>query len=235
MIHIRRFNENIIDFNTDNVKSFKKELFKELKKKGAGHGYFGPPKGLNLQELKKIGDKYDIEVVDYETFFRELPTKEDQKTAPRKHGGPPAFALVNPTTHKARVVLIAPKVDIGIGEMICHMLTHENIHIQQFAKIKAKKGKLDDYDVAPGSPNDRKKYFSDKKEVMAFSHSIVDMLVNQQGCETFEECIKKLDRNPIWGDIRRSCDKDIQNRYKKYIYQYLKKEFPDEDQKLDKI
>jgi len=34
-----------------------------------------------------------------------------------------------------------------------------------------------------------------------------------------------LNRNPLWNDIKRAVDNDVLQRYKKYIYLYLEKEF----------
>lgn len=202
MKHLRRFNEAIVEWETDNIKSF----YNELKEK----------RNISFSDMKEVGDKNDIEVVDYDTFLNELPTEQMRKDAPPK--GIPAFALVNPVTHKARIVLNVACVDGHLLDHIYHMLKHENVHIGQISKKKDKsKGEF------MGDIRDTKAYFSNKDEVMAFAQSVSDMIMSKNP-RSLEDAIKMIDRTPLWRPIK-STDEKTQKRYKKYIYLYLEREF----------
>jgi hypothetical protein len=206
--NIKKFNEAIIEWETDNIKNFyydAKEIISKNRK-------------IEFNELKNIGDKYDIEVVDYDTFHSELPNDQMRKDAPPK-GAVPVFALVNRVTEKARIVIQSTRIDIGVLDMAYHMLKHENVHIGQ---IKRKQGKGDGEFL--GDVRDLKSYFSNKDEVMAFSQSIVDQIMGKNP-KSLEEAKSELKYVRIWSDIKRNVDEKIKKRYIKYIFLYLEKEF----------
>jgi hypothetical protein len=93
------------------------------------------------------------------------------------------------------------------------------------------------------NPTNRKKYFSNKDEIMAFSWTIANGLFKNNN--SIQNAIKELDseiitkpietlsstriRTPeykmIWNDIKRNCDEKTLKRYRKYIYMYLEKMF----------
>jgi hypothetical protein len=202
MKHLKRFNEAIIDWETDNIKSF----YQELK---------GRKFPLSFSDLKEVGDMNDIEVVDYKTFYDELPNEEMKKDAPPRNA--PAFATVNPNTNKARVVVNFYSVPRHLLDYIYHMLKHENIHIEQKRRNKDNKGEF------LGDVRNKKEYFSNKDEIMAFSQSISDMVMDMHPYD-MEEAIKMIEKTPLWIEIKILDDK-VQKRYKKYIYLYLEKEF----------
>jgi hypothetical protein len=129
-----------------------------------------------------------------------------------------AFALVNPDTKIARGVFNVKEVDKRLLDYIYHMLKHENIHIGQSSK------RSNDGDIGGMNPIDKKSYFSNKDEIMAFSQSISDMLMDLNP-KDIKSALSSLPRNPIWMDIKKVVDKDVLNRYKKYIYLYLQQEF----------
>lgn len=103
-------------------------------------------------------------------------------------------------------------------EIVNDIMGHEMIHKSQSEKKKI------EYSLP--SPNDKKKYFSDKDEVMAFAWSIANEI--SKGSNSVQDSLKKLRHNQIWRDIRLNCDTKIQNRYKKYIYMYLEDKFKNE-------
>ena len=78
----------------------------------------------------------------------------------------------------------------------------------------------------PSLPEHKKQkdYFSNKEEIMAFSQSICDMIMRFNP-KSMESAIKLLNRNPLFLDIKKSVDNNILNRYKKYVFLYLEKEF----------
>lgn len=205
---INKFNEAIVDWETDNIKDFYKDVLSIVDSN----------KSISLSELKEIGEKHDIEIVDYDTFLSDLPDEQMKKDAPPK-GAIPVFGLVNPVTHKAIIVVQVPGLDKGLLNMAYHMLKHENVHVGQKSRKKDKsKGEY------LGDIRDLKSYFSNKDEVMAFSQSIVDMIMDRSP-KSFEEAKKELKYNRLWSDIKRNVDDKIKKRYIKYIYLYLEKEF----------
>jgi hypothetical protein len=230
MKHLKRFNEAIVDYKSDSIKSFYDECLEAIKKdeaekdepkkkttggKKSFFGNFKKPGMIFQPQMKEIGEKCGIEVVDYETFYSEL-SDENKKTAPPR--GVPAFALVNPDTNKPRVVLGLGHVDKRLLDHIYHMLKHENIHIGQKSRSGGK-GQGEGM-----NPLDRKAYFSNKDEIMAFSQSISDMLM-ESNPKDVKSALLGLNRNPLWNDIKRAVDNDTLQRYKKYIYLYLEREF----------
>ena len=134
MKHLKRFNEAIIDYKSDNIEGFYNDCLdkvkedEESKKQSSKKQYLTKPGLILPKEMKEIGVKYEIEVVDYNTFFNEL-SDDNKKGAPPR--GVPAFALVNPDTNKPRVVYGVEFISKDILDHIHHMLKHENIHIGQ--------------------------------------------------------------------------------------------------------
>jgi hypothetical protein len=206
MKHIKKFNEAIIDWETDNIKSFYEESKSLIDEK----------KNITRDELNDIGKKYGVEVVDYDTFFSELP-EEHKETAPPK--GVPVFGLVNRKTDKPRLVIQSNRIDNRILDQAYHYLKHENIHVGQISRKSdhIKKGEF------MGDVSDKESYFADKDEIMAFAQTISDMIMNFKP-RNIEEAKLKLKMNPLWGDIKRNVDDKTKKRYLKYIYLYLEKE-----------
>jgi hypothetical protein len=75
-------------------------------------------------------------------------------------------------------------------------------------------------------PKDKKKYFGDKDEVMAFSFSVAKEIISMfPTVRTPKEGFDKLIENPrrfrLYGDIKQNTDEKTLKRYHKYIYLYL--------------
>jgi len=202
----KKITEAIVDWETDNIQSFYDEAKNTLT-----NGF------ITFDRLKEIGDKYDIEVVDYDTFYKNLPDDKMRKDAPPK-GGIPFFGLCNPVTYKATLVLQVPRIDSRGLNFAYHMLKHENVHVGQKSRKKDKsKGEY------LGDIRNTKAYFSNKDEIMAFAQSVSDMVMDMNP-QTLEQAVKMIDRSPLWRPIQ-SVDVETKKRYKKYIYLYLEKEF----------
>lgn len=202
MKYIKYFKESIINYKSVNLSNFEADILKE--------------KLPSFEKIKEIGNKYNIEVVDYDTFYRELPNDQQRKDAPKDV---PAFAMVNRNTNNPRLVLNVKYLTNNLVRHCLHMLKHENIHIGQIdRKINKSIGEF------MGDVKDMKSYFSNKDEVMAFSQSISDMIM-QQNPKSISDAISKIKKNPLYMDISRHVDKNILNRYKKYIYLYIENEF----------
>lgn len=199
------FNEKIVDYDSENIKLFYNELSQMIAKK----------RYVPFNIVSEIGKKNDIEVVDYDTFRSELPNEQAKKDAPPRNV---TFALVNPNTKKARIVMSQSKMDKELLDHCYHMLKHENIHIGQFSR------RSDEYSEFMGNVMNKKQYYSNKDEIMAFSQSISDKLMDYKPL-SIEDALSKLNRIGLYYDIKTSVDADVLNRYKKYIYLYLEKEF----------
>lgn len=214
--NFRKANEAIVDYKSDNIKNFYNELVQTLEQRNDRQSGWGRNE-VFFKEVVEVGKKHDVDVVDYRTFYNELP-QEDKSTAPPQHA--PVFALVNPVNNKPRVVINVPSIDRRMLDHIYHMLKHENIHVGQIARKKV-------HDRGMVDPNSRKSYFSDKDEIMAFSQSIVDMLISQYKIKNYEDLRSKLRYNQLYSEIKRNVDTKTLNRYHKYIYLYLEKELED--------
>lgn len=214
-------NEAIIDWKEDGtIEQFYRDASRLLDL----YGEQADVSYLELEDLQGIGERYDVEVVDFETFYEELP-EEMKRTAP-----PPnrlkLFALGNPVTSRPRIVIQTKKlkeIDRETLDFIYHMLKHEIIHIGQINRL----GPDTSYNLP--DLNNPKEYFSDKNEVMAWSHSITDMLISAGKADTIEDAIKNLGKVPMYKTIKKNVDEKTLRRYHKYIYLYLQQELSRED------
>lgn len=224
MKHIKKFNEAIVDWETDNIKQFYQSCLDVLEHGSQPRDIFGRSTGkINFETIKRIGEENDIEVVDYVTFISELPTEQLKKDAPKK-GEIPLFGLVNPVTHKARLVIQIPDLRIPHLKFLYHMLKHENVHVGQKDRKVNK-----NYGEYLGDIKNLKAYFSNKDEVMAFSQSISDMLMDEMPFvgkpKDIEDAFKRINHLPLWNSIKSNVDSETLKRYRKYIYLYLEREF----------
>lgn len=176
----------------------------------------------SFDELVEYGKVNDFDVVEYDEFLETL-SEDDKKTAPPK-GAMPFFALFSPLRKRAMFVINAPKDIVrripNFKEIVDDIIGHEKVHGEQNVRRKGLTFNLP-------SPTERKKYFSNKDEVMAFAWTIANGLSKTN--RTVEDAMKDLKRGyggqhlQLWGEIKRSCDEDIIKRYNKYIYMYLDK------------
>jgi hypothetical protein len=224
MKHLKRFNEAIVDWETDNIKQFYQSCLDILEHGSQPRDRFGRPAGkINFETIKRIGEENDIEVVDYDTFISELPTEQLKKDAPKK-AEIPYFGLVNPVTHKARLVIQIPDLRMPNLKFLYHMLKHENVHVgQKQRKVNKNHGEY------LGDIKNLKAYFSNKDEIMAFSQSISDMLMDDIPMigkpKDIEDAFKRMQNLPLWKSIKSNVDSETLKRYRKYIYLYLEREF----------
>jgi len=170
---------------------------------------------LLISELRTIGDNNGIDVVTYEEFLDELPD-ELMHTAPPKRAG--LFAMVNPNTNMPIVVVAISKMHKREIDYIYHMLKHEAIHIEQFSR------RPDNVKHAELDPTNQSEYFSNKDEVMAFSHSIADMIRTSGMYSSVEDAMHHLIDIRLYNTIKKSVNAKILKRYHKYIYMYLQNE-----------
>jgi antitoxin component YwqK of YwqJK toxin-antitoxin module len=191
--------EKIIDWRDQGIDEFREDVIAQRLP-------------IFFDELVRIGTAHGIEIVDYETFYRELPDEHKKSAPPR---GVPAFATVNPETFRPRVIINVPRIDQRLFDYIIHMVKHEMVHVGQWSRRSV-------HQAGP-NPMDRAAYFSNKDEIMAFSQSIVDQLI-AMGARTPQEAIKQLSSLGLYLDIKRNVDSRTLKRYHKYIYLYLEEE-----------
>jgi len=178
----------------------------------------------DMKSLKSECDKNGISLVHYDEFLSSLP-EEDKKTAPPKGDlRTPFFALFHPVLKQPQVVINCdpgkePPILFNIlNDVLSDIIYHELVHKGQLERRSS------DLKFILPSPEDKKSYFSNKDEIMAFSLSIAKELIkinNRNTNKTTEDLINDLNKSRLWLDIKNVCDTDIVNRYKKYIYNYL--------------
>jgi hypothetical protein len=183
----------------------------------------------SIEDAIDYGRQNDFDVVGYDEFFDSL-SEVDKRHAPPKHGTP-FFALFHPERKRAMFVVCDTNVFrfMPMKEIIDDIIGHEMIHAEQ----SRRKG---DIDYSLPNPTDRKAYFSNKEEIMAFSFTIANEI--KKSSRSFEDAKTNFKNNriggqggSIWGNIKRACDEDVIKRYRKYIYMYLEKMFDGEEVK----
>lgn len=186
----------------------------------------------SFESLVRYGEENGFDVVDYNVFYNSLP-EADKEAAPPRHGVP-FFALFHPINKKPMFVLVDPNAARFIPnfkEIVDDIIGHEKIHGEQTRR----KG---DIEYSLPSPIDRKSYFSNKEEIMAFSWTIANGLSKRH--RDIKSAMNSLDEEfvihrgmgmrpeehkMIWNDIKRYCDEKTIKRYRKYIYLYLENIF----------
>lgn len=189
----------------------------------------------SFESAVEYGIQNDFDVVEYDEFYNSLG-EGDKRTAPPRRGGPPFFALFHPIRKKPMFVVCDRNVFMfmPMKEIINDIIGHEKVHAEQTLR----RGGIE---FALPSPTDRKAYFSNKEEIMAFAWTIANGLSKTK--RSLESAMIELDldipmgmrpseHKMLWRDIKRVCDEKVIKRYRKYIYMYLDKIFnKDEDNK----
>jgi hypothetical protein len=188
---------------------------------------------ISFESAIEFGQRNDFDVVEYDEFYNSLG-ESDKKTAPPRMGIP-FFALFHPIRKKPMFVVCDKNVFrfMPMKDIISDIIGHEKVHAEQVIRRGNIEFNLPD-------PRDRKAYFSNKEEVMAFSFTIANSLSKTH--RSLESAMGELDItfNPrpgmrpsehtmLWADIKRNCDEKTIKRYRKYIYLYLDKIFNKEE------
>ena len=183
----------------------------------------------SFESAVEFGQRNDFDVVEYDEFYNSLG-EADKKTAPPSRGIP-FFALFHPIRKKPMFVVCDKNVFrfMPMKEIMSDIIGHEKVHAEQTLRRGDLEFNLPD-------PRDRKAYFSNKEEVMAFAFTIANGLSKTN--RSLETAMRELDIpfNPrsamrpaehtmLWNDIKRNCDEKTIKRYRKYIYLYLEKIF----------
>lgn len=194
--------EAVIDWRTDEIKELESRL-REIHRP------------ISREHFAQMVSEYGIDVLDYDTFYAGLRDEHKAGAPPRSAS---IFALFNPNTNRPQLVISMPVLPPPAIAHAMHMIKHELIHAGQAAR-RPEHMITGGWDV-----HNRREYFSNKDEVMAFSHSIADDLISR-GYRTASDAIKNIGRSMLWKDIKRlEPSKATLNLYRKYIYLYLMQE-----------
>jgi len=185
----------------------------------------------SFESAVEFGQRNYFDVVGYDEFFNSL-SEENKKSAPPRMGVP-FFALFNPVRKKPMFVVCDKNVFrfMPMKEIMSDIIGHEKVHAEQTLRRGDLEFNLPD-------PRDRKAYFSNKEEVMAFSFTIANGLsktnrslqtamaeLDAQAVDFRGMGIRPAEHTMLWNDIKRNCDEKTIKRYRKYIYLYLEKIF----------
>lgn len=190
----------------------------------------------SFEDLVEYGSENEFDVVRYSEFYDSL-SNADKKTAPKlDYTCPPFFALFHPQRKKPMFVLVHEMILTmpGFKNIVNDVIGHERVHHGQGSR------RDDKLELDLPSPTNKKGYFSNKDEIMAFSWTIANDLRDSR---SIKDAFNLLIRTPIsnnrrqesrprlstqlWDDITKFCDEKTINKYKKYIYLYLEKIFDD--------
>lgn len=174
---------------------------------------------IRVEDFAELAQEYGIDVIDYDQFIEELEPEYRDVAPPRSAK---LFALFNPNLLRPQIVTSLPVLPPPALLHALHMIKHETIHSKQAERRP-------DHLITGGwDVSDPKKYFSNKDEVMAFAHSVVDSLISM-GARTPAQAMSMLKRSPVWDMIDRAkVDARTRKRYLKMIYQYLLLELGEE-------
>jgi hypothetical protein len=185
----------------------------------------------SFESAIEFGERNDFDVVEYDEFYNSLG-EADKRTAPPSRGVP-FFALFHPIRKKPMFVVCDKNVFrfMPMKEIMSDIIGHEKVHAEQAIRRGNLEFNLPD-------PRDRKAYFSNKEEVMAFAFTIANGLsktnrsleaamtdLDSQGNNFRGMGMRPAEHTMLWNDIKRNCDEKTIKRYRKYIYLYLEKIF----------
>jgi hypothetical protein len=172
---IRKFNEKVVVPNADkfNIISEVKDKFKKGEIK-------------DLQELNELTVPQGFKFIKHSEFSELMKDVKDvAETMPKKGDRQMIphvlwFMIMNKKTNLINIVLddnFDNNFKLHMNKLLdfpvlVSILKHEDIHRQQIERMGDSK-----YYIVR-DPNDRKKYFSDPNEIMAFAYSIIEDLKN---------------------------------------------------------
>jgi hypothetical protein len=215
--------EAVINPNTENIINFVDELYFHFDNNG---------KPIPFDEFVLMGNKYDVDIIKLNDYKDNLPSDNENLSIPSDNDmrQMPMFGYVNPRTNKITIVF-SNNVTHFIQQFLFffkQLLKHEGVHLGQ--SIRRPSQTTGEYF---GNVMDRKKYFENKDEVMAFANTLVNNFMIYKKPETFDDAKRIMKRylkggeDRMWLDIKNSVDNKTLKKYLKYIYLYLEQEFED--------
>jgi hypothetical protein len=215
MNNIKRFSDYISTVNEAIIMPREiNPMISELRNDIARKGF------LSLDEANDISEAYGVKFIDYSDFYDALSDNLKHTAPPRNT---PVFGFfredgiicVVVTGLDRRGIEGIPHISAMNLGFINHIIQHESIHTEQWRR---REGKME-YTLP--DPKDSRAYFSNKDEIMAFSQSMIEMMMSHEGLRNISQLKELLDRNRLWQDIKKSgVSEEVKKRYLKYIYQY---------------
>ena len=171
---------------------------------------------VSRETANGIANKYNVYFLSYDEFYEGLPERS-------KHTAPPKGVIFGYIGEDLTIRIVTPRPSISIMDLpfIHHMIQHESIHVGQWQR------KSKDLVFEYPDPKDRAEYYSNKDEIMAFSQSIIEMMMSQNRLRSLEDLRMALETNPLWNNIKRVVPDEIKQRYLKYIYEYATNYLPE--------
>jgi hypothetical protein len=178
-----------------------------------------------IDDFRKVCSDHNIILKMGDEFYSKL-TPEEKRNAPPQFA--PLFATLDKETNKAILVVnnrdmeknmkgsVSNFVHYNFNE-IMKAMRHEHVHVGQ---VSRKGGRWD----SSNGVSDEKSYFSNKDEVMAFARTVSDEVMSQKP-KSLEIAVGMIRRSGTWNRISKIVDENTRNRYKKYVYSYLEKDF----------
>jgi hypothetical protein len=178
-----------------------------------------------IEDFRKVCSDHNIILKTGDEFYSRL-TPEEKRNAPPPFV--PVFATLDRGTNKAILVVNDRDMDKNMKGSVYNFIhykfreimkamRHEHVHVGQ---VSRKGGRWD----SSGGVADEKAYFSNKDEVMAFARTVSDDVMAHNP-KSLEEAVGMIGRSGAWNRISKIVDEKTRNRYKKYVYLYLEKDF----------
>jgi hypothetical protein len=203
MYNIKEFKDYIISVNEAVIMPIDySELMRELTEACA-------QRPISIDQANMIAWNHDVKFKGYDEFYRSLPDNLKHTAPPRNT---PLFGYID-DENNVTIVLSIPGIGFRELGFISHMIQHESIHKGQWERRANVEYTLPD-------ANDRAKYFSNKDEIMAFSQSIVEIMLSHQRIRQMSQLKELLKTNHLYNDIKKVVGDDVLKKYNKYIYQY---------------
>jgi hypothetical protein len=214
ILNFKSFNETVIepyDFNEiiSNIKSMR---------------------SITMDELKDMFVDFDIEFIDIDYFKSKLQTDKEIELVPvnMPHIMPGLrFAAHNVYTNKMYICVVEDifietlngPIKNNLLDLLEEILRHESIHKQQ-----AEKRPNIQIRNLENSPMKMKKYFSSTDEIMAYADSFITQCRKRGLSDDGIVDLLKTGKKASWvQDVYSKMDTEVQNRFRKYVYQYLDK------------
>lgn len=214
------------------IKSYK--VFEAVIKPHDFTGLFKELRSLSevtMDDLNRIFNPLDVEFVDVDYFKSKLQTKKEIELVPvnMPHIKPGLrFAAHNVYTNKMYVCIVEDQFLKNFNsrdkdqliELLEEILRHESIHKQQAEKRPGVT--LRNLENSPLKP---KSYFSSTDEIMAYADSFITQCRNKGLNDDEILDLLRTGKRVSWvQNVYKNMDSDVQKRFKKYVYQYIKNE-----------
>jgi hypothetical protein len=196
----------------------------------------------SFDDLKKYGEENGIDIVNYDEFYDSLDEENKETAPPNDKFRAPIFALFHPERKKPMFVL-ANEGFLNMPnffEIFSNIISHEMVHKGQTDRRGGLSFTLPD-------PTNKKEYFSNKDEIMAFSWTFANSIYenNKRNKERVMQALAKIknlsslpnrlemghQESKMLEDISVNIkDEKILRKYKKYIYLYLEHLYENSDE-----